>query len=286
MPSAFSFAELLTACDLCGADKPVMVDPAANIVRCRVCGYRFVNPRPTQAAIAESYSASDFYDGWLADEAGRGKMWTKRLSLFRGLGSNVRLLDIGAGIGTFLAMARDQLGWIVVGTEVSRTAVQLARNRFQLELLLGEAADLNLPSDSFELVTMWHVLEHVPSPGATLTMCHRLLSPNGRLAIAVPNDNDERWLLVSLKARLTGSQRIRYDALTPGREVHLSQFHSRVLTRALRSRGFSIERVTVDDHYSAPSRRSNALVGAYRIVNSVSSLNFAQATFILAKKER
>lgn len=284
MITAFPFSEVLSTCDLCAGRDLQTVDAEAKVVRCRTCGYRFVNPRPSQQEIAESYSASDFYDGWIQGEAGRRQMWSKRLELFRDLRPGTRVLDIGAGIGTFLAMGRDDCGWEVTGTEISSSAVQAARERHRLNLLNGAAEDLSLPSASFDLITLWHVLEHVPSPAATLDLCHRLLAPNGRLAIAVPNDNDERWRLVAAKARLKRSFAVRYEPLLPRHEVHLSQFQTRVLTRALGARGLAVEAVTIDDHYAHPTPQSDRLVRAYRLINSVTRLNFAQATFVLARK--
>jgi len=284
--AAFPFTEQLSECDLCGNKQLLTVDAEAKVVRCKTCGYRFVNPRPTQQAIAASYSAADFYDGWIEGETGRRRMWAKRLSLFRRQGPELRVLDIGAGIGTFLAMGRDELGWKVTGTEVSSSAVQMAAQRHGLELLLGHVEDLNLPDGSFDLITMWHVLEHVPFPAATLELCRRLLVANGRLAIAVPNDNDERWWLLRSKARLGISPKpMRYDPILPGHEVHLSHFQKRVLTRALRARGFSVDAVTVDDHHAQPSQRSDALVRAYRLINSATGLNFGQAMLVQARKK-
>lgn len=258
----------------------------AKVVECLACGYRFVAPRPSQAEIASSYSEPDFYDGWIEDDAGRTRMWSKRLDLLKRAGPNVRLLDIGAGIGTFLALARDRLGWKVTGTEVSTAAVDIARQRYGLDLMLGWADDLALPPGSFDLITLWHVLEHVPSPSRTLKLCHELLAPNGLLAIGVPNDDDARAWLVRTKASLRRKQPApRYEALKPHGEVHLSQFKSRVLKRALESHGFKVEVLTVDDQYARPDMRSETLIGAYRSIRSLTGANFGQATFALARKD-
>lgn len=285
-PSEFSFTEQLTACDLCGSTRLETVSSEAKVVECLACGYRFVSPRPSQAEIASSYSEPDFYDGWIEDDAGRTRMWSKRLDLLKRAGSNVRLLDIGAGIGTFLSLARDRMGWDVTGTEVSTAAVGIARKRYSLELQLGWAEDLALPRGSFDVITLWHVLEHVPSPSQTLKLCHDLLRPNGLLGIAVPNDDDARTSLVRSKAALRRKEPPpRYEALRPHGEVHLSQFKSRVLERALRSHGFRVKLVTVDDQYARPDRRSENLIGAYRLIRSMTGLNFGQATFVLARKD-
>ena len=283
--SAFSFNEQVSTCDLCGGDQLSTVSSDARVVECLACGYRFVSPRPSQAEIAESYSKPDFYDGWIEDDAGRMRMWSKRLALLRRTGPGARVLDIGAGIGTFLSLARERFGWQVVGTEVSTSAVEIARGRYALELLHGSAESLSLPPGEFDLITLWHVLEHVPSPSRTLSLCHDLLRPGGLLAIAVPNDDDARAWLVRTKAWLRRRRPTpRYEPLEPHAEVHLSQFKSRVLSSALRSRGFRVEVVTVDDQYSRPDKRSEALVRAYRLIHSVTGRNFGQATFVLARK--
>lgn len=284
--SAFSFDEQVATCDLCGGTRLATVSSEAKVVECLACGYRFVAPRPSQAGIASSYSEPDFYAGWIEDDAGRTRMWSKRLDFLKRAGSNVRLLDIGAGIGTFLSLARDRLGWEVTGTEVSTAAVGIARERYALDLLLGSAEDLALLPGSFDVITLWHVLEHVPSPSQTLKLCHDLLRPKGLLAIAVPNDDDARAWLVRSKAWMSRKESPpRYEALKPHGEVHLSQFKSRVLTRALRSRGFRVEVVNVEDQYARPDKRSEILIGAYRLIESLTGLNFGQATFLLARKD-
>jgi ubiquinone/menaquinone biosynthesis C-methylase UbiE len=282
----FSFTEQVNTCDLCGSADLATVSAEANLVECRNCRYRFVSPRPSQDEIAGSYSDTAFYDGWIQDEAGRRTMWAKRLQLLKRIGSGSRVLDIGAGIGTFLELGRDRLGWDVVGTEVSTSAISLARDRSGLELLLGRVEDLQLPAASFDLVTLWHVLEHVPSPAQTLKLCHSLLKRGGHLAIAVPNDGDERWWLVAKKAALARRHPSpeRYEPLRPHGEVHLSQFSIPVLVNAVRANGFGVRLVTIDDQYANPTQRSDALVAAYRTIYRLTRLNFGQTIFVLAQK--
>src|SRR5207302_3675985 len=173
----FAHEEVLTSCDACGGIELHTVDARAHVMECGGCGYRFVNPRPTQAAIAAAYSDPHAYDHWLEEEEGRDRMWRKRLDLLEraGGGTRGRLLDVGAGIGTFLALARER-GWEVAGTEVSQSAIRLARKRHSLELIPGQLQEARLPAGSFEVVTLWHVLEHVPSPSSALRTANSLLS--------------------------------------------------------------------------------------------------------------
>ncbi len=212
-------------------------------------------------------------------------MWLKRLALIKKAAHGARLLDIGAGIGTFLSLARDTLACKVTGTEVSSMAVRVAQERYGIALLFGRVEDLQLPNGSFDIVTLWHVLEHLPSPGQTLDLCYHLLANGGWLAIAVPNDDDARWWLVRRKAQLMRRQPpFRYEVPRPHQEVHLGQFTSQVLIGALRSRGFVVELLTIDDHYPQPSIRSDTLVRAYRLANLLTGFNFGQTIFVLARK--
>jgi 2-polyprenyl-3-methyl-5-hydroxy-6-metoxy-1,4-benzoquinol methylase len=96
-----------------------------------------------------------------------------------------KLLDIGAGTGAF-AYTMQQANWQVTGLEPDSTARQVAKNKLNLEL---EPADniYTLPSNQFDAITMWHVLEHVHDLHGYLERFAEILKPNGQIFIAVPN---------------------------------------------------------------------------------------------------
>ncbi|HEY8766560.1 MAG TPA: class I SAM-dependent methyltransferase, partial [Dehalococcoidia bacterium] len=171
-------------------------------------------------------------------------MWRKRLQVVRSAAPGNRLLDVGAGIGTFLALARDSAGWEVAGTEVSESAMALARRRYGIHLVQGQAEDIELGSARFDIVTLWHVLEHVPSPMRLLEVCHEALAPGGLLVVAVPNDSESRVGFVSAKERIVHPIRrkrvknLRYYPLRPDAEIHLSHFSPNTLVQLLRHAGF------------------------------------------------
>ena len=282
--------ERIETCDLCGAAGFQMVDAVSNVVQCGSCGFRFVNPRPSQAQITAAYSDPHFYDHWVDADDGRRHMWWKRLNLLRRAGAGTRVLDIGAGIGTFLALARDEAGWSVTGTEVSRSAVALARERHEIVLLEGQADDVELPRSHFDVVTLWHVLEHVPSPSSLLRLCHEVLVPGGLLVVAVPNDADGRVVLKRVRDRVAAlvggatTTEERYYPLRPGGEIHLSHFTPSTLEEMLRRQGFRVQRVTVDDHYPQPSRKTDVLIRTYRLIFRLTGHNLGQAILVLSLK--
>ena len=88
-------------------------------------------------------------------------------------------------------------GWRAVGVEASEAASRHAREVLGLGVRVGELASLRFPGASFDVVTLFHVLEHLVDPDSTLTEVRRLLTPNGRLLLEVPN-------LGSLQAQLGG----------------------------------------------------------------------------------
>jgi len=236
-----------------------VVDPECNIAQCRVCGYVFDNPRPTQEELIGFYSKPGKYDSWLNELGPRHRLWKRRLSKLRSTRKAGSLLDVGAGIGQFLCHARNDYRE-VYGTEVSSAAVQVARDKYNLKLFQGTIEDFNPQGNNFDNITLFHVLEHVTDPGSLLRKCHSLLSSDGILVIAVPNEVASLRAIVKrlfVKAGLRrqprtgkfGLPRIALDGTIA--EIHLSHFTSHVLHRLLTATGFSIVKSTLDPYYVA-----------------------------------
>ena len=92
------------------------------------------------------------------------------------------ILDIGAGTGDFLSVVKEN-GWNTIGVEPSEKAKAIAKNKGVA--FVDQTSELE--NNSFDIITMWHVLEHVPNLDNQLKELKRLLKPNGNLIIAVPN---------------------------------------------------------------------------------------------------
>lgn len=109
---------------------------------------------------------------------------SKKLKLINAHSNQGTLLDIGAGTGEFLLVAKNN-GWNVTGIEPSPKAKAIAENK-------GVSFVPNLesiPSHTFDIITMWHVLEHVPDLDHQIMELKRIIKPNGTIIIAVPNFN-------------------------------------------------------------------------------------------------
>ncbi|KIX20529.1 methyltransferase [Flavobacterium sp. 316] len=106
----------------------------------------------------------------------------KKVALLSKFSQKGSVLDIGAGTGDFLTEAKNK-GWNVTGIEPNAKAKQIAISK---GVTFSETLEV-LESHSFDVITMWHVLEHVPDLEFQLSELKRLLKPNGTIIIAVPN---------------------------------------------------------------------------------------------------
>lgn len=247
--------ELLHQCNLCGSTLLEVMDADCNIAKCCSCGYVFDNPRPTLQALIGFYSKPGKYDSWLEELEPRERLWQRRLNKIRSAKKPGSLLDVGTGIGQFLSLARNKFSE-VYGTEVSSTAIQIAYEKYGLNLFHGTIDDLASQGRAFDNITLFHVLEHVPNPKAMLETCNSLLVPGGCLVIAVPNEvaslrGFKRRLFNHLRKPANGGvlglPRLTLDGSIG--EIHLSHFSPPVLARLLSATGFSVLVNTLDPYY-------------------------------------
>lgn len=286
-------SELLNQCNLCDSGLLDVLDADCNIAQCRSCGHVFDNPRPTLQALIDFYSKPGKYDSWLEELGPRDRLWRRRLRKIRSTRKAGTLLDVGTGIGQFLSLARGVFSE-VHGTEVSTTAVEIARQKYGLELFHGTIEDLAPQGKTFDNVTLFHVLEHVPDPKAMLKTCHSLLGPGGILVIAVPNEvaslrGFKRRLFSKLRKPANGGAlglpRLTLDGSIS--EIHLSHFSPPVLARLLESTGFSILKNTLDPYYVRTGlRRAKADFFYYSclLFRNVFGVNIYDTILVIARK--
>ena len=156
--------ERLSRCPLCeSADITLNLRP--NLYRCGDCRLHFCNPRPSQGDILASYDRGETFASWQGELAVRAFLWLKRLARVRESCASGSLLDVGTGDGYFLQFASKH--YSVSATELSRAGVELAAAR-GYEVFHGSVADTVFDDQRFDVITLWHVLEHVPFPGGLL----------------------------------------------------------------------------------------------------------------------
>ncbi len=249
--------ETLRACVLCGSGDIRQTDAEKHYAACLACGAVFDSPRPALENIVAFYSLPGQYNEWVAAGTERDRLWKRRLGKMRKRAKAGSLLDIGAGIGQFLHHARSLFS-PVKGTEVSRSAIDLAKEKFAIDLIPGTAETIDFGGERFDNITLFHVLEHVPDPRALLKVCRDLLVPGGMLFIAVPNDIASLGAIKRRLLRALGKEKrfgvyglpaITLDGSMD--EIHLTHFTAPVLARFLRSSGFKAEDLSLDPFYAA-----------------------------------
>jgi len=213
--------------------------------RSQKCGLVFVWPTPsnTTSVYDEDYfhgATHGFgYADYDRDKEPQRKTMGKYLDVIAAYCSGVRLLDVGAAQGNFLQLAAKR-GWKIQGVEISEYAVAVARQR-GMPVIGGTVHHSDLQPGSFDVVTLWDVLEHLPDPIRDILMIHALLKPGGIIAINTP-DSGSWW------ARFWGSH---WHMIVP--PEHLNLFSVSALSIILENSGFKIEKVAkIGKSFSVP----------------------------------
>ena len=150
------------------------------------------HPQPSLEILPSYYESKDYISHTDGKRSLFEKMYQfvkgialkRKLKLINSQGEKGKILDIGAGVGDFLTVAKND-GWETIGIEPSEKAKAIAiKKGVSFVNHLSE-----LENNSFNVITMWHVLEHVPDLENQIAELKRLLKPNGTILIAVPNFN-------------------------------------------------------------------------------------------------
>jgi SAM-dependent methyltransferase len=222
-------------CVACGA-APFFVTSTLSATfhlrRCGQCGTAWTHPKPSAEELETSYSESYYGPenvkfvsalervvGWITQQRAG---W-----IHQKIKAHSQILEIGCGRGLLLN-ALSRLGHECHGTERSGLAAKRAQRTVGAKVYTAPLDHCNLEKEYFDLVILWHVLEHLENPAETLAQIFQLLRAGGILILEVPN-------LASLQSRLTGKYWFHLDI-----ERHLFHFPAEGLRRLLKATGFLI----------------------------------------------
>jgi 2-polyprenyl-3-methyl-5-hydroxy-6-metoxy-1,4-benzoquinol methylase len=200
------------------------------IVKCDDCSLVYLNPRIRQDVIIESYSnATD--PTFIAQNEERIATFKKslqRLGDRHGITPQTakRVLDVGCAGGAFPKAAHD-LGFDVVGVEPSKWLAEQGRALYGLDLRPGLLKDQNFPDQSFDLICLWDVIEHLPDARDVVSHIHRLLKPGGYFIINCPDYGSFARIALGSKWPMLLS-------------VHLIYFTRATITDFLRRQNFEV----------------------------------------------
>lgn len=232
-------------CDLCGADdtRPLIdlkshdksLNTVFHLVRCNSCGLAYINPQPTQSSLQAFYSR--WFAGVNASVVNRFQqvekgVYEQMLSVIKTTTPNgVKLLDWGCGVGGFLQFATAK-GYDSLGVDYSDNAVRYINE--SLGLKAQWRINPSFSNETFDIVTMLDVLEHVVNPLELLSELHRVLKRGGVIIMRVPNFN---FGLLQVSVTKIGIDAAAHSMqLNP--PAHLYYFNPHTLSALLQKAGF------------------------------------------------
>ena len=180
-------------CNLCGKkdDEFLFEKNGYRIVKCRNCGLVYVNPQPEENEIEIFYQREYKERKYPSNRKIKAKLREARRlinsveRIVKGK-NDLELLDIGCGFG-YLLKAGMNRGWKVTGIEVAGWMVEYARRKFEVKAEVEKFPGTMFEPDSFEVITLLEVLEHLPDPTLGLKEIYKILKEDGYLIIRVPN---------------------------------------------------------------------------------------------------
>jgi SAM-dependent methyltransferase len=260
-------------CTSCGGSAYTLLHDLGwrRILRCAGCGLVRADPLPSlqekEAVETQGYTDEtafpemrDFFANchrtFVEDPVIR-EMRRHLERLETTIGGPGTLLDVGAGTGIFMHLARER-GWRPDGVDICPLTAEKAATEFGLRIAVGPFEHLSFDGRRFDAAAMLDVLEHVLDPLATLRKVHTLLRPGAALAIAVPNQRCLLTLLVGAYARMGGpaSQGLLGRLYVP---PHLHYFTPKTLRRMVELAGFRIVAVRQGSVYLGRYRMSLAM---------------------------
>lgn len=225
-----------TTCIVCKSreNKVVFREHEVDMLRCLQCGHVFSSWETNQnyeAFWGEGSIESEDQFWW--DEAHDGMHRDFCRTFIEG--KSGRLLDVGCGLGYFVKKISSHAGWDAYGYEISPHAVEYARKKLGLEnVFAGRVEDSRFAPESFDIITLWDVVEHIPDPEPLLAYLLTLLKPDGTLFLHTPNISAQLP-----KARLKKLIRgMRADLHYIEAKDHVNIYSMKSLARILERNGY------------------------------------------------
>ncbi len=229
-------------CAVCGGgpSRKKLRKDEVEIWECPVCGLAYWRP-PSDFRLEATYDAAYFadptadhgYDDYAALETSLRRTFARRLARLPRPQPDARLLDVGAAYG-FAVTEAERAGWLAFGLEVSPAAASRAAEVTGRKLAVASLLAAPFPSATFDVVTMWDVLEHLADPHAAIREAARMLSPGGRLVLTTGD-------VGSLLARVSRSRWHLYTI-----PEHLFFYTRRSLELLLDANGLRVESIRAD----------------------------------------
>jgi len=281
-------------CLICDEPKPVYRFSVGEykLHECRNCGFRFHIPVPDVSGAREwaekGYrgellsEAVDMFDGCYSTlpENPLGKEYHDFLDHYERLRPRGKLLDVGSGVGLFLAVAKER-GWDVEGVEFCSIPAETSAEKFGIAPIRDAFEEIDWGDKRFDLVTIWDTLEHLRNPLLTVRKATEILKPGGHIFLSIPDRRSLIYLTSEILAKF-GNAGPREKLYHP---AHIGYFDENVIRVIAEKTGLKLAEV----------RRENPQLNRYRLgafqklslstLNGLASLTGRQSRLlILAEK--
>lgn len=167
-----------------------------QLIECDNCHLFYYTPQPSAQELENFYNSEDYRNEFSESLMSGTEFASNRYLQFEKAlkkytpkvltQSSRNLLDIGCGTGDFLQIA-NQNGWQVSGTEISTKAVQEISKKTSFSIFSGDILSLDLPQKNYDVITLYHVIEHLIAPNEFLKRIRELLKPGGLFFLETPN---------------------------------------------------------------------------------------------------
>jgi 2-polyprenyl-3-methyl-5-hydroxy-6-metoxy-1,4-benzoquinol methylase len=231
-------AQICPLCNSVGA-KTIRIESDGTLVRCHRCSFMYVYPRPTEEELKLLYD-DEYFSGEDLSKCldFRKPVFQQCLATLKSLSvGQGRLLDVGCATGEFVLEAISW-GWQAEGIESSRTAADFARTQKELPVHNADLESAPFPKNTFDVVTLLDVLEHLLHPREEMQRVHSLLRSGGIAVVRVPNT-----LFHLPKSRLCSALGVNDMGLWM--RYHLNHFTPKTLRAMLTEVGFKVLSVDV-----------------------------------------
>lgn len=254
-----------------------------RVVRCTSCGLAYINPVLDGSVIIEGYR-KETDETFVSQNHARERTFAKCLDLIENYcPGRAKVLDIGTAGGAFLQVCK-QRGWQIAGCEPNQWLCRWAKDNYGIDVAAGTLFEQSYQSASFDLVTLWDVLEHTPDPNAVLRECSRLLKPGGVLVVNYPDIGS--WI-----ARIMNRKWVFLLS------VHLFYFDKKTMRCLLEKSGFEVIKIKPHFQFLEAAyifKRAQAYMGGIATIgrNALERLRLDKAlipywigqTLVIAKK--
>ncbi len=226
------------ACDYCSSKKFKKLFDDGNlyqVLKCLNCKLAFLYPRPTNKDIEKFYQNNYFKSGLANTGYSSYSLLNQELYLEAQLRLKIikkylptgSLLDVGCGYGHFLQVAKE-LGYRVMGFDISREAIQKLKDQFKIKGKVGNV-DRDLPKSKFSIITCWDVVEHFPHPLTSFKSLNNIQQKGDFFFFTTPNIN-------SFDARFLGKYWYGYKRIPE----HLYFFSPTTIKNYLKKSGYEL----------------------------------------------